>query len=194
MILTIRRAMSGKIRSFAIATGGVALIEFALIVPILMLMTFGTLEIGRAIVVHKRFQRATAMVGDLVARETKVTQQDLNGIIQAANHVMWPYDTAPLKIAIHSIDIQNNNSPNGTVLWAFAHNGKSTSACGGQKALPSTGMVTAGNTGIMVESEYLYKPMLKDLVPGISTERTFTDTVVNAPRDRRSVEIDPKQC
>jgi Flp pilus assembly protein TadG len=194
MMIKLKRKLTGKVRSFTAATAGVALIEFAAIAPLLMLMTFGTLEIGRAIMVHKRFQRATAMVGDLVAREKCVTAVDLTGIARAAGHVMWPYDTAPLKFRVHSISIPSNAGPNesvGIVEWGWAHNGMSKSEAGDPKSLPSAGLVVAGNTGVMVEAEYDYTPLLLNLIPAVSTTRSYVDTVVNAPREARQVDLSP---
>jgi Flp pilus assembly protein TadG len=52
-----------SMRTFLLNSSGVAAVEFALLAPLLMLMTFGTFEITRALIAHKRFQRATAIVG-----------------------------------------------------------------------------------------------------------------------------------
>lgn len=61
-----------QFRSLLRESSGVAAVEFAFLAPLLMLMTFGTFEITRALIVHKRFQKATAMIGDLVAREQQL--------------------------------------------------------------------------------------------------------------------------
>ncbi len=66
--LSIRIAGT-SVRRFFANSSGVAAVEFAYLAPLLMLMTFGTIEVARALTVHKRFQRATAMVGELIARE-----------------------------------------------------------------------------------------------------------------------------
>ncbi len=97
-----RRQTFAIVRRFFVNTAGVAMIEFAFIAPLLVVMAFGTFEVARSILVHKRFQRATAMVGDLVAREEVLggnkdeSEDQLEGIIKAAEQAMWPYDTAPL--------------------------------------------------------------------------------------------------
>lgn len=89
------------LQSFLDNRNGVAAIEFAFLCPILMLMTFGTFEMTRAVVVHKRFQRATAMVGDLVAREQQLGTTPSNapdafdGIMRSIGQVMAPYSVSP---------------------------------------------------------------------------------------------------
>jgi len=98
---------------------GVAAIEFAMLAPLLMLMTWGTLEIARGVMTHKRFQRVVAMVGDLVAREKQLgttsteAKAELAGIMESAKNVMLPFSTTPLKVAILSVRSSPNppNSP-----------------------------------------------------------------------------------
>jgi hypothetical protein len=79
----------------------------------------------------------------------------------------------------------------GIVEWGWAHNGMSKSEAGDPKSLPSAGLVVAGNTGVMVEAEYDYTPLLLNLIPAVSTTRSYVDTVVNAPREARQVDLSP---
>ena len=74
-------------RRFGANTAGVAAIEFAYLAPLLLLATFGTFEVARAVLMHKRFQRVSAMIGDLVAREQQIgttineAQAEMAGIL-----------------------------------------------------------------------------------------------------------------
>ncbi len=184
-----RRQTFATIRRFFVNTAGVAMIEFAFIAPLFVLMALGTFEVGRSIVVHKRFQRATAMVGDLVAREEMLgtskadSVAQLQGIVKAAEHAMWPYSTTPLKLAITQIRAAVGNAATTTVAWSYAHNGMSVSQCPASKAMPATGMIVAGGYAIMVEGEYQYTPVLKDILPFNWTGKPFKDTVTNSPRN-----------
>ncbi len=184
-----RRQTFATIRRFFVNTAGVAMIEFAFIAPLLVVMAFGTFEVARSILVHKRFQRATAMVGDLVAREealganTTESVNQLKGIVVAAEQAMWPYDTAPLKIGITQIRAAINNAATTTVAWSFSHNGKAVQACPASKAMPTAGMIVAGGYAIMVEAEYQYTPILENFAPITWSGKPFKDTVTNSPRN-----------
>ncbi len=48
---------------------GSAAIEFAFLAPLLTLMLLGTIELGRAINMHRVFTTATDTTGDLVGRQ-----------------------------------------------------------------------------------------------------------------------------
>lgn len=184
-----RRQTFALIRRFFVNTAGVAMIEFAFIAPLLVVMAFGTFEVARSILVHKRFQRATAMVGDLVAREEALgaspaeSVAQLQGIIKAAEHAMWPYDKAPLKMAITQIRAAIGDAANTTVAWSFSHNGKAVQSCPSSKSMPSTGMIVAGGYAIMVEAEYQYTPILQNFAPITWSGKPFKDTVTNSPRN-----------
>jgi Flp pilus assembly protein TadG len=186
-------------RKFIANTAGVAMIEFAFLAPLLVLMALGTFEVGRSIVVHKRFQRAVAMVGDLVAREQFLgttnteAQAELAGIVRAAEHVMWPYDAAPLKIAVMQIFAPQANPDSTTVKWTFQHNAAPVATCGTLKAMPSSGMIVGNTYAILIEAEYQYAPAIKNIIPFNWTSRPFKDTVANAPRNN-CVEYASRAC
>ena len=174
---------------FARDKKGVATIEFAFLIPLLMLMSFGAFEIGRAVIVHKRMQRATDMVADLVAREEQLgsthTQSDqaLDGIMRAAEHSMHPYSRTPLKMGVMAIRANITNAANTTVEWSYKFNNKTNvTNCPTAKAMPQADMITAGNTAIMVETEYQYTPLLTNIIPGLIKPILFQDKMVYSPR------------
>ncbi|MGQ0457141.1 MAG: TadE/TadG family type IV pilus assembly protein [Hyphomicrobium sp.] len=185
-----------SIRRFVANTAGVAMIEFAALVPLMALMALGTFEVGRSVIVHKRFQRAVAMVGDLIAREqfldnqnstAKTPEQEtldnLDGIMDAAEQVMWPYDTAPLKIGVMQIFAPAANPNNTSIVWRYQHHSMSIPTCGSNKSMPATGMIVGNSYAILVEAEYKYTSVLKNFMPYDFSNKPFKDTVANSPRN-----------
>ncbi|MFN0218524.1 MAG: TadE/TadG family type IV pilus assembly protein [Hyphomicrobium sp.] len=177
------------LRRFAGRSDGVAMIEFAALAPLMAIMALGTFEVGRGVVVHKRFQRAVAMVGDLVAREQvlKTTipeaQDELAGIMRAAEHVIWPYDIAPLRIGVMQIFAPAANPNNTSIVWRYQHHSMSIPSCGSNKSMPATGMIVGNSYAILVEAEYQYTPLLENFFPVDLTNKPFRDTVSNSPRN-----------
>jgi Flp pilus assembly protein TadG len=184
-----RHRLAKRLLSFKSSSAGVAAIEFAYILPVLMMMTFGVIEATRAVIMHKRFQRSVALISDLVSREetlgTNVASADaaLAGIMKAAEHTMSPYSAASLKIGVSAISANSNPAITATtVAWKYSYHSYPMTACGGTKAMPATGMIAAGNSAILVEADYTFTPLLGDLVPGFKTAVTWHDTIANAPR------------
>lgn len=70
---------------------GVMLVEFALVLPVLVILLLGSYDYGRYVIVHQKVQRTSATIADLVARETQFDSGDVSGIMSAAGHVMSPF-------------------------------------------------------------------------------------------------------
>jgi Flp pilus assembly protein TadG len=190
MKLTTRRRIAIGIRRFNKNCTGIAAIEFALLLPILIIMTYGVVEATRAVMMHKRFQRATAMVSDLVAREETIgdnsssANKEMAGIMEAAKHAIQPYDVSTLKMGVSAIQADSTDADKTTVAWSYSYNKYPVNSCGESKSMPESGMITKGNAAILVESQYTYKPILSKLVPGFGVAVTWTDQIANAPRGR----------
>ena len=189
MTAILKTSATTYLRRFKENTAGVAAIEFAYVMPLMILMSLGVFEVSRAVVMHMRFQRATAMVGDLVSRETQLgtgvatAQAELAGIMRAAEHVMEPYSIASLKIGVTDIRADPANATITKAEWGYGYHGASVPACNTPKAMPASGMITKGNAAIVIESEYTYQPFLGVLVPGFTSSFVWQDRIVNAPRE-----------
>lgn len=189
MFSSTARRMNFAARKFARNCTGVAAVEFAMLAPILVLAVFGTFEVSRAVLAHKRFQHAVAMVGDLVAREQHLgTDQSsadaaLAGIVKSAEHAMQPFTTTPLKIGIYSIRADSTIPNKNRVEWSYSYHGKTVQGHCANKSPPASGMVTPGNAVIMVEADYTYTPVLSGLIPGFTAPLAYSDVMTYSPRN-----------
>lgn len=187
MSVNFRCALKARLQSFKKSTAGVAAIEFAMILPILVLMTLGVAEVTNAVIAHKKFQSAVAMVGDLVSREetigsdTNSANLAMQGIMKSAENAMYPFNKLDLKMAITAI-AANPNTGVQTVAWAYSHRGYPLTACQAPKSMPAANMITPGNSAILVEAEFTYRPIITSLVPGFTAPIKFKDQIANAPR------------
>jgi Flp pilus assembly protein TadG len=188
MRLLSKLASKIRINAFAFDSSGVAAVEFAYLAPLLMLMTFGTFELSRALMAHKRFQRATAMIGDLVAREKQIgsspsdASDTLSGMLASAEHVMQPYSSAPLQIAITQLRASSTDATKTKVEWSWSYHNMPITTCGEDKDMPAADMITKGDAAIVIEAKYEYKPLLTNIVPGLVKDMTWSDTMTFSPR------------
>lgn len=191
---------TARLRFFWKDRSGIAAVEFGLLVPLLLVMTFGTLEISRALIVHKRFQRATSMVGDLVTREKQLWAEDkdssdvttadakatLEGIMQSIVHAMQPYSATPLQLKVYQVWASMSDPTQTKVEWTYQYPGGATVGCGDKKVVDA-GVLPANGRAIFVEAQYQYTPLMQNLLPSVIRQVTWKDTMVMTPRDVPSV-------
>jgi Flp pilus assembly protein TadG len=167
---------------------GAAAVEFAYLAPVLLLMLLGTIEFGRAINIDRHFTDATATAGDLVSREEWLgttsgnAEQNLDGMMQSIEHLMSPYDASSLKLTIYSVRASTTDADDTKVEWAYSYNGKDALERCDLYELPD-GLIDKGGSTIVVESNFLFKPLFADFVPGITGNMLWTDKSYHSPRN-----------
>jgi Flp pilus assembly protein TadG len=177
---------------------GVAATEFAFLAPLLVLLYLGTVEVSRAINIDRQFNIATAMTADLVAREEELgateaeSNATLDGILQSVGHAMHPYDPSTLKLSIISVKASTEDASDTKVEWSYSHNGYSAPPKCSSYPLPPD-VVAEGESVIVVESSYTFKPLFTDIVPGFNGQMTWTDKSFHSPRNS-CVDYAGNQC
>jgi Flp pilus assembly protein TadG len=74
---------------------GVAAIEFAMIVPIMLVMFFGTVEFSTGVAVNRKVTLIARTLSDLTSQSLSVADTDLINFFTASNAIMTPYPSAP---------------------------------------------------------------------------------------------------
>lgn len=97
---------------------GIAAVEFALVFPILLLLYLGSIEISQGVSVNKRVSRVANTVADLVTQQDKVNKNDLNGILEIGNSIMFPYTKDKPEIKIVGIEVDSKYPLGGKVVWS----------------------------------------------------------------------------
>ena len=99
----LRRLIAG----FARNEGGTAAVEFALIMPFLLALYFGSMEASALFTADKRVNSISSTVGDLTAQwdpiDGSLPQATLTGYFAAATGIITPYSSAGVKqvVATH---------------------------------------------------------------------------------------------
>lgn len=183
----IRAAM--LVRRWRRDTTGAAAIEFGFLVPVMLVMMLGTIEVSRGISVDRRFSLVTSMVGDLIAREKTISPSPtsaLYGIMKSAKTIMAPYDSTSLKLKIISVMALKADTTQGTVKWAYECTNSSctlssTSTTCNAYALAAN-VVSQGSSVIIVESKYSFSPLFTSWKKDPMKGATWTDKSTHSPR------------
>lgn len=135
---------------------GASAIEFALIVPVLISLYLGAVEINNALTVYRRTLQVATAAADLTAQVRSVTRQDISDINAASTTILTPYAAEPLTIVLSSVVADQNNV--GRVDWSCANKGAGR-AKGSVYPVP-TGLTEPNSSVIVAETTYAFEPIV----------------------------------
>jgi Flp pilus assembly protein TadG len=141
---------------------GVAAVEFAFIVPVLLIMYFMTMEASQAIETSKKVSRIGSVVADLVTQQQTITAADLDAIMQIGNSTLQPYNRSTPEIIITAIQVTDEATPKVVVVWSRKMVGGAFSAGAAKNSITTVAptLEIKGTFLIRVESKLAYQPII----------------------------------
>jgi Flp pilus assembly protein TadG len=137
---------------------GIAATEFAVIVPLMLVLFFGTVELSTGVAVNRKVTVMARTLSDLVSQNISITDTQFTNIFNAATGVMYPYTSAPYSAAsLHSTISElyvNPTTHTAKVQWS---KGYAVRATGSTVTIPA-GLLVDGTYLIFSEASYLYTP------------------------------------
>lgn len=101
-------ALRRAFRRFGSARSGVAAVEFALMVPVMMAIWVGMVVATDALSADKKVTLLARTLADMTTQMQAVSQADLDSIFAATESVMWPQPADRLGMRLVSVDIDGN--------------------------------------------------------------------------------------
>ena len=180
------------------ARDGMAAVEFAMVLPIMVGMYLGCCEVSSGFSASKKVDAAARALSDLTAQASAdITQSQMNDIIAASTGVMQPFDgsTSPLAITSFIMPTPANGQPvKAYTDWSYIRGGAAV-ACGDQTALVPAGFLTAGRSVVKADVAYTYMPLMagpfKTIGTGSTTSLTLHSTIWMQPRIQQRVKLAP---
>jgi Flp pilus assembly protein TadG len=151
-------------RRLSIAEEGTAAVEFALILPLMLLVYVGSVEASALISMDRRVQSVAGALGDLVARtDANLPADMLTDYFQAAGGIMTPYPVNTLRQVVTQIEVLNDGT--AKVIWSRqyvngVHGAGTQYLKDASYTLPDEMTAIArGNFVIVAETTYSYLPL-----------------------------------
>ena len=154
---------------------GVSAVEFALLLPLMLTMYLGSVEISQGVSASRKATLTTRTVADLVSQVSSINNTDMTNSLNAAATVMAPFPSTNLKVVVSSVTIDSTGK--ATVAWSETLNGTAR-AKGSTITLPAA-LNVANSSLIFSEVEYAYKPTIGYVVSGTVT---LKDQIYMRPR------------
>jgi Flp pilus assembly protein TadG len=154
------------LRAFSRRETGVAAVEFALVVPLMLSVYLGCTEASALLTADRKVQSVAGAIGDLVARTNRtITEGQLEDFFLASTSMMAPYGTADLVQTITAVSVAANGQ--ATVLWSVRYENGDLSKTVADHPKDSAyelpdemKEIATGQTVIAAEAEYPYRPLL----------------------------------
>lgn len=184
----MRKNLALLLRRFGASERGVAAVEFALILPFLLTLYFGSLEAASLFTVDKRINSVSATLGDLVSQwdvdedksNRKIPETTWNGYLAASTAIMAPYSTSGLSIIVSLVKVKSDGTTQ--VLWSQANTGTAKTVGQPYAGFAQNEMMNQVARGACIfasETSYSYKPLLGQV---FTNALTLTHTNYFMPR------------
>ena len=150
---------------------GVAAIEFAMIIPIMLILFFGTDEFSSGIAVNRKVTLMARTLSDLTSQNISVTDTQLTNFFNASAGIMTPYSATPIQSTISELYVDPNTLA-ARVQWS---KGSAPRTAGTTVAIPSA-LQVGGTYLIYSEVKYAFVPTIGYVLKNSITLSDFTFT------------------
>src|ERR1700742_830592 len=107
-----------RLRGFAADQNGVSAVEFAILLPLMLTLYLGGVEISQAVSADRKTTLVAHTVGDLTAQSTDVTSAgDIPNFFNAGTKVAYPFTATVLKMTVSSVCIDATGT-RATIAWS----------------------------------------------------------------------------
>jgi Flp pilus assembly protein TadG len=147
--------------------GNVA-VEFALAMPVLILLMLCSAELGRFVLLYEKMDQVATTVSDLISQSETVSESEITDTFAAADQVAEPFDFSDLGVVIVS-SVTNPDGTGPVIAWQRSGGGaygaaSKLGAQGDTPVLPADFVVRQGETAIIAEVYYNFTPFLSSLI------------------------------
>lgn len=145
--------MRRAFRRFRRDRKGLAAVEFALILPVMVTLFFGIIELSTALAARTDVINIASIAADLVAQDNAMSGSDMTNVYNAATATLYPYNTTPntndkSSLTLNIYSIIDNGSATGKVDWGC------TCTAGTCTAITSTVAPSGSTGGTLIAQSY----------------------------------------
>lgn len=138
---------------------GVAALEFAIILPILLLTLIGLYDVGEYVFCNIKMNRTAQNLSNAITRED-LTSAELTAILQAAPLIAQPFNFSSGEGNVIVTSVSNPSGEGAQVMWKQAYPGGTGGSRINPGSLPGGLILDANETVIFTEVFYTFQPLL----------------------------------
>ncbi len=180
-------------RRFARHCEGATAVEFAILVPFVMLPIYGgVVELSEAVTVSRKVAHIGTTLADCLSRNDAISINDADALLKAAASQIAPYHRDHLKL---TMSIVNVSTAGQMVGWSRAYQTEPLAADAPSPVVLPKAIASPGAGVVVVRVEYDFKAPFSDLfqhLTGVSTYH-YDSTYVQRPRGGKTIALQSYQ-
>ena len=153
-----RRPRMRSLRDLAGDRRGVAAVEFALLVPVVIVVYLAGFEVMEAATVNRKLTDTTVQIANVTSQYTAMSTTDVGNVLGASSQIMTPYPTTNLSIVLSQVTVDGGGV--GQVDCSQGYQGGAALIPGTSTVTMPAGYRTKGDSYIMVQATYAYQPVI----------------------------------
>lgn len=166
-----------QLQAISACQRGIAMVEFAYVMPIIVLIYMGSITAFDAIRADRQVGFTADSIADLISRETTINDEFRDNLFQAATTLMGRFASAgTLGVTMTAI---GNDDGDLTVLWSEANANAPVLADDDLETLTQLPTIPENESIILIRVATQYAPLLIDKA---SPPIDFSETVIARPR------------
>src|SRR5438105_1994404 len=79
---------------------GVSAVEFAMLLPLMVTLYLGSVEISQGVGIDRKVTLTTRAVADLASQMSSINNTDMTNLLSASSSVIAPYDATRLTVRV----------------------------------------------------------------------------------------------
>ena len=154
-----------RMRNLWVDVRAVAAVEFAIVLPFMLLLWLGGVGFGNALAISVKVSETAHTVADLVSRNACVNSSSLSNMLSASSATIAPYASGNATIVVS--EVSTDASGKATVTWSQALNGIARQPTQPMTLPAALGTPSPPNISLILgEVTYRYTPNLGYAITG----------------------------
>jgi Flp pilus assembly protein TadG len=163
-MFTRRHYLAIRLSAWRPNDSGNALVEAALVFPILFIFFFGVSELCEGFIASRRVEAAAFTAADLVARLQTVNSADLIALKSIIDETIKPLPVATVGLVVTSVIADQNNAT--TVAWSEALGSDVMALTANTSIVLPVGLTRSNTSIIFAQVTYTFRSTLSTLIVG----------------------------
>jgi Flp pilus assembly protein TadG len=118
-------SLSLRTKKFATDTDAVAATEFAIVVPFMLVLLVGGVELGDGMAINVKVSATAHAVADMVTQNTQLSTASMQNILTGATAIIAPYPTSSNQLTVTVSEVSSDATGHLTLQWSQSYNGSS---------------------------------------------------------------------